>query len=156
LGYDLSFVLLILLLYAFHDRLKNPGLCVLACAALSNAIFFVSYNPLQRAGPIFEPHDTPALRQLAEAQRANRHGWLLDKLPLPIHGSVLNGLGFRAISHTLISPQLQFFRERFPSLLDQELIGTFNRYAHVTVVDQIDRPRLVSPDAIIVPRGAFE
>jgi hypothetical protein len=40
--------------------------------------------------------------------------------------------------------------------LDQELIGIFNRYAHVTVVDQIDRPRLVSPDAIIVPRGAFE
>ena len=153
LYFDLFIMVPVLAVYFLRRRIASAGLAVLACAALSNVVFFASYNPVQLAGPIFAKHDTDVMRVLAAMQAAHPRGWLIDAPPA---GAILNGLGFRAIKHSLLAPQLAFFRQRFPNLDEAEFNTIFNRYAHVAVSRSIDRPRLLATDGILVPYRAFE
>jgi hypothetical protein len=140
-------------LYYLRDRIQNHGLAILACAAISNAVIFISYNPLQRAGPIFAKHDTPYLRSLLAKQASNPHRWLLELIP---PGATLNGLGYYSICHTLIAPQLAFFRKFFPDMSPAEFNETFNRYAFVAIDPKIDHPKAIQNDVILVPPAPFE
>jgi hypothetical protein len=153
LVFDLFILLPFVAVFLLLRRTPRFGLAVIACATLSNAILFISYNPGQRAGPIFAKHDTAIMRELAERQRNNPHHWLVEST---FPGSVLNGLGFRAITQFLIAPQLAFFRQRFPELSDADFNYVFNRFAHIDVAPNINRPSTPYPDVIQVPAQAFE
>jgi hypothetical protein len=153
MSYDLLIVGLLSAVYWWRSRIADISLAILTCAMLSNAIVFATYNPLQHAAPIFAKHDTPFLRALAEQQARDPRHWLLASTPV---GTSLNGLGFRAIEHTLIAPQLAFFRKIFPEMPDAEFNHMFNRYAHIHLDSSVDRPTLSNQDLISVPLSAFE
>ena len=126
---------------------------LLRCGAAANALVFVPFNPLQRAGPIFANHDTPMLRTLATKEAAHPRNWLVDAT-LP--GAVQVGLGFRAIQHVLIAPQLSFFREKFPDLPPDQFNAIFNRYAHIQLDPGISAPYVPQGDVVRVPVAPFQ
>jgi hypothetical protein len=102
---------------------------VLAVAAAANVVSFGGVNPLQSSQPIFAHHDTPLLAQLFEEQQAHPRGWLVRG---GFPGSVLNGMGLSAVNHMLILPEVDFFREFFPELPEDELQSIFNRYGMIS------------------------
>jgi hypothetical protein len=103
---------------------------LLAVAAV-NAYVFARFNPIQPARPIFNIPETEIIRDLRAAAEENG-GVLVESHYL---AATLNGLGFRSVSHTLMSPQLKLFREYFPTVPDDEFNSIFNRFAHVHAVD---------------------
>jgi hypothetical protein len=129
----------------------GPGL--LLSAALSNALVYVPFNPLQQAGPIFAAHDTPLLRTLRAKQAAHPRQWLVDQR---LTGAVAPGLGFRSVQHTLLAPQLAFFRERFPDIPPDQFNTIFNRTAHIVLDGTITTPSLLQTDVVRVPFAPFE
>jgi hypothetical protein len=153
LCFDLFVIVPFAIVFLMRRRIPQFGLAVLACAAVSNAVLFISYNPLQRAGPIFARHDTPTMRSLTELQENNRNHWLV---PTFIPGSVQNGLGFRSITQVMMVPELVFFRQRFPDMPAPEFNYVFNRFAQVIVDPEIQRPDYPRPLVIRVPALAFE
>jgi hypothetical protein len=154
LKYDLAILPMLLIAYfvARHGTL-DWGRRLLLCGAVSNALVFVPYNPLQKAGPIFAKHDTPMLRALAAKQAAHPKQWLVAR---EFMGAVSTGLGFRSVEHTLIAPRLAFFRERFPDLPPDQFNQIFNRYAFIVLDPAVTTPTVPQNDVILVPFAAFE
>jgi hypothetical protein len=150
--YDLLVVPLLLVAYAARSPSKwGPGL--LLSGALSNALVFVPFNPLQKAGPIFAQHDTPLLRILQTKQAAHPKHWLVDQR---LTGAIAPGLGFRSVQHTLLAPQLAFFRERFPDIPPDPFNTIFNRTAHIVLDETIATPSLLQTDVVRVPIAPFQ
>jgi hypothetical protein len=157
LKYDLAILPLLLLAYFARNATFDWGPRLLLCGAVSNALVFVPFNPLQKAGPIFAKHDTPPLRALAAKQAVHPKQWLVTRdLDGALHGAVLVGLGFRSIQHTLIAPQLAFFRERFPDLPRDQFNQIFNRYAFIILDPAVTAPTVPQNDVILVPPAAFD
>ncbi len=80
-------------------------------------------------------------------------------------GSVLNGMGFSAINHALILPEVDFFREIFPDMEEDELRAVFNRYGMISPARKaplakgrgsrrLTRP-VAMPTAVWVPEAPF-
>lgn len=132
-------------------RKQRLALAGLAGALAASIISYGGYNPIQLAGPIFKRPDTAAMKALDGLQARNPDGWLV----VPGYpGAVLNGWGYRSVSHVLIAPQLAFFRERFPEMSDAEFNHVFNRYAHVQL-SYADVPDTPQGDVLRVPITAF-
>jgi hypothetical protein len=120
--------------------------------ALSNVYAFGRFNPLQPAGPIFHPPETEAVRRLRQSQDASPDHVLIHRGFL---GAALNGLGFRSVSHALMTPRLDVFRKDFPAMPAEQFNVIFNRFANIEVTD--DRmPSVPIPVLIKVPASAFE
>jgi hypothetical protein len=153
LKYDLAVVPLLLLAYWASQRVPAWGCAVLLCGAVSNAAIFIPFNPVQRAGPIFAKHDTPVLRAAWAKQEAHPKRWLVANI---VPGAVAVGMGFRSIRHVTITPQLAFFRERFPDLPPDQFNQIFNRYAHIILDEEIKIPVVPQSDVIQVPQAPFE
>jgi hypothetical protein len=112
-------------------RVLSPA-SLLAAAAAANIFFFGFYNPLQSTRPIFAEHDTPLLRSLREMADAHPRGWLVAG-GVHFYGSILNGLGFRSVNHTLLNPELARFSRLYPGMPKEEREKLFNRYINVQV-----------------------
>jgi len=153
LKFDLAVLPLLLIAYFVRNTAFNWGRRLLLCGAVSNALVFVPFNPLQKAGPIFAKHDTAALRALASKQALHPKQWLVAR---DLQGAVLVGLGFRSIQHALIAPRLVFFRERFPDLPPDQFNAIFNRYANIILDPAVTTPTAPQNDVILVPPAAFE
>jgi hypothetical protein len=153
LKYDLLIVPLLLAAYWIGRKQRTWGLSLLLGGALSNALVFIPFNPVQRAGPIFAKHDTPLLRALWAKQDAHRKKWLVANVA---PGAVMAGLGFRSIRHITITPQVAFFREIFPELPPEKLNIYFNRFAHIILNPALKEPVVLQGDAVEVPFAPFE
>lgn len=132
-------------------RLLSVRQAVVSSCVLANLALFALFNPLLSAKDIFAPRHTPAMQRLEERQRNDPRGWLLAP---DYPGAVLNGLGFRSIQHVLLSPHLQFFREYFPEMREDEFNQAFNRYAHIHLGPN-KRPYSPQADLILVPAARF-
>lgn len=155
LKYDLLIVPLLIGAYLIA-RMESPvrfGTALLAAGTLSNALVYLPYNPVQRAGPIFARHDTAMLRDLRARQEANPHKWLLANV---VPGANAVGLGFRSIRHVTITPQVAFFRKLFPDMPEERLNYYFNRYAHVVPNTLLEEPRVPQADVVEVPTKPME
>ena len=120
---------------------------LIASAALSNLITFGHYNPIQSAQPIFDRPQTAVTEALRQIQAVHPKNWLaVPGFP----GAILNGYGYRSVSHVAITPQLDFFRGLFPDLHDEKFNFLFNRYAHVQVA-AIKAPFLPQRDVVTIP-----
>lgn len=110
---------------------------------------FALFNPLQDSRPIFAKHDTAVTRQLTKEQLQN--GYVLGA-GLP--GAIANGLGFKSVAHVNTTPQLLFWRKKFPEIPAPLFNGIFNRYAHIQLYSEqhISTP---SADVIRVPERCF-
>jgi hypothetical protein len=129
----------------------TPRRTVLATVALSSAVTFGTFNPIQPAGPIFSPAATPALDALRAYASANPRGVVVAP---GLYAATLNGVGVPAVNHTLLQPQIAYFAKAFPALGAQESAKTFNRYAHVMPA-LVWAPTLAQEDVIAVPPDPF-
>lgn len=120
---------------------------VMLAVVVTSALTFGRFNPVQSAAPIFQRQESPTLDAFRAYAAANPRGWLVAPGG---YGAVLNGAGVRAINHTLMRPQVAFFRTVFPELGEAELNQTFNRYAHI-VPTAVWRPAVLQQDVIAVP-----
>jgi hypothetical protein len=116
---------------ASRERLRGAALAVLiGAAALSNAIAFAGFNPVQSSVPIFDPPPTPGATALASLAARHPKNWLVMS---GSDGAWLNGLGYPSPSHILYAPQLARFRALFPDLEESSFQQIFNRTLYLTV-----------------------
>lgn len=123
---------------------------LLFTVAWINVYAFGRFNPLQPAGPIFEVPETDILHDLREKAAASG-GVLYD---MQSFGATLNGLGFRAVSHVLMAPQLTLFRSYFPVMDAERFNRIFNRYAQIRLAEK-PMPDVPHADVIDVPKDVF-
>ncbi len=153
LKYDLLIIPLLLAACWIGRKRHVWGYALLLCGALSNALVFIPFNPVQRAGPIFARHDTPILRALQAKQEAHPRKWLVANAGA---GATLVGLGFRSIRHVTITPQVAFFRQVFPDMPPDRLNLYFNRFTHIILNPALTEPVILTHDSIEVPQAPFE
>jgi hypothetical protein len=125
---------------------------LLGSAAVIAVATFASFNPLQRAWPIFNRPQTERLRNLditAELAPDNR------LVVGGYEGALLNGLGYRSASHVLPTPQVEYFHRMMPELSEARVNEVFNRYAHITLTNSLE-PHVIGPDAVAVPVRIFQ
>lgn len=153
---DLLILLPVLGLSIFHHRLaiarQSTGLLV--SALLVGFVAFGSFNPVQSAWLIFNRPQTNVTRML-DAQSKSHPNQFVVVEDGQFPGAVLNGWGYRSISHVLPTPQLDFFRQLFPELPEAELNQIFNRYARI-VLTKDRQPKLLYADAVSVPLDRFD
>lgn len=132
----------------------TPAIAHAALASFSlliGLVAFGAFNPLQAAWPIFNLASNKATQDLA---------WLATRNDgvLVVEGELLsaigNGLGYKSLSHVTTTPNLDFWRMRFPSLPAYELETIFNRFSHIVPVQE-DVPRVLAEHAVGVPVQPF-
>jgi hypothetical protein len=141
-----------LALHSLVPRLRLET-ALAGAAVAANVLVFGQFNPIQSAKPIFDRPRTAVTQEFDRLAAAHEKGWLVETLPV-FTGSVLAGWGYRSIAHTLIAPQLAFFRPLFPDMPEDRFIEVFNRYAHIIPQD-VPEPFSPYPDQILLPRRAF-
>ena len=131
-----------------------PAIAHTALAGISLLMGFVTFgtfNPLQSAWPIFN---------LAPNKVTNDLDWLATRNNgvLVVEGELLsaigNGLGYKSLSHVTTTPNLGFWRTRFPDMPTREFETVFNRFSHIVPVQE-ERPRLLAEHAVGVPVQPF-
>lgn len=120
---------------------------ILVVALVPTIIGWGLFNPLQSTQVMFRKPDTELTRQL-DALAANRPDGAIAVSGVP--DAVLNGVGYRSVTHVLATPNPQFFRSYFPALGEQTFNEIFNRYAHISLTTEPE-PSSPSPDEIRVP-----
>jgi hypothetical protein len=124
---------------------------VVIAVVLVNVYCFAGFNPLQSAKPIFQVPDSAVILGLQEEAAASPDGVLVHP---GFFGAVLNGLGFRSVTHVLLMPRLAFFQPYFPYMNRERFNWVFNRYAHINLT-QDPLPDVGHPDVVEVPMEVF-
>lgn len=126
---------------------------VFGAAALVGMVTFGTFNPFQPAHPIFNIPKSALQRDFEARARQNPNGWLV----VPgMYGALLNGAGISSINHTLLTPQLAFFRRIFPDMPPEQFNSVFNRYSHIIPKAEDEVPHSPQGDVVMVPIAPFE
>jgi len=126
-------------------------ICFLFVFCLFNSFYFLRFNPVSRSTNIFNIETTQKLLDLAKCQGANKNGYLVES---GYPGSILNGLGFRSIAHSLFTPQLKFFEFYRKTLDEKDFLSIFGRWGYIHITDD-NFPTLLNEIVILVPRKDF-
>ncbi|MFQ5509102.1 MAG: hypothetical protein ACE5FN_07175 [Leptospirillia bacterium] len=144
--------------FEWSDNRTHIG--VLAGAALLGGLTFGTFNPLQDSHVIFSERPvTPFTRYLDQLQ--NEGGGVLiagmarSNGITPIFGATLNGLGYRAVNHTLTTPRLDIWRVAYPHLPEKDLDEIFNRFAHIVPRDDVSEVAALAQDYVVVPADSL-
>ena len=105
------------------------------------------FNPLQSTQVMFRTPDTEVTRELDALAATRPDGSIAVN---GFTGALLNGVGYRSVTHVIVTPSPELFRPYFPDLDEQEFDETFNRYAHVALTTN-PTVRVPQPDLIEVP-----
>ena len=105
------------------------------------------FNPLQSTRVMFRKPDTALTRELDELAATRSDGAIAVFGPAD---AILNGVGYRSVTHVLAVPSPHLFRTYFPGLDNERFDEIFNRYAHTSLTDEAE-PRVVNPDGIRLP-----
>jgi hypothetical protein len=159
---DLLVVAPVLALAAWHRwRPLSPSTVnasLLAASAAVGAIAFGGFNPIQKADPIFAPHDTALTRAFEARLSESRSPYLLVPFGSGFFGHSgqnLIGLGYPSIGHATFRPKVEYFRRLFPDLPAGEFKRIFDN-AGVFAVDDVDHPyRRTGTLVTIVPMRPF-
>ena len=126
---------------------QSVRVAVLLIALLPTLVGWGLFNPIQSTKVMFRKPDTKITRQLDELAATRRDGSIaVEGIP----DAILNGVGYRSVTHVLATPTPETFRRYFPDLEDETFDTLFNRYAHVSLTREAD-PFLASPDVIRLP-----
>jgi hypothetical protein len=148
---DFMPVLIAIALLAVKKISTSQATMQTSVAALSfgASIYFAGFNPLQSTWPIFHREITPVTKLLDTQTRAD------GLLAIPgFPGAVLNGWGYSSVSHVTFTPELEFWRTKFPGMEEEKFDHVFNRYSHIILTHE-DEPYLIQGDAVGVPLGTF-
>lgn len=150
------------LIAAWHRwRPLSPGVLngsLLAASAAAGALAFGSFNPLQKADPIFSRHDTPLTRSFEARLASGGEPFLLVPFGsgfFGYSGQNLIGLGYPSIGHATFKPKVDYFRRLFPEMPHGEFERVFDN-AGVFAVDDVDRAfRRVGTIVTVMPVSRF-
>jgi hypothetical protein len=116
-------------------------------ALLPMVVGWSLFNPVQRTTEMFRRPDTAITRSLNALQARRPDG----AIAVPgFAGAVLNGVGYRSVSHVIPTPSPSLFVPYFSYLDKNEFNVLFNRYENVGVAD-VDAPRLITADYVQLP-----
>ena len=148
---ELLVVPLVLLIAAFAmvGTRTTPAIrvAVLTVALIPTAVGWGLFNPLQSTRVMFRKPDTTTTRAF-DALAATRPDRAIAVEGVP--DAILNGVGYRSVTHVVVTPSPHLFRRYFPELEEDEFDRIFNRFAHVSLTSAPE-PFVASPDVIRVP-----
>jgi hypothetical protein len=153
---SIAVILLLCLIYVLDKKYaffsKNSVNFVVLIFSISSSLFFIGFNPMQSTKNIFiKPHNT-ITANFDLLQSVHPRGWLV----VPgFHGSILNGIGYKSITHTLYSPQPEFFQKYKSSMSFDAYNAIFNRWGYIHVTNDITIPCKDGDLHIIVPQKDF-
>jgi hypothetical protein len=109
---------------------------------------FYGYNPIQSASVIFD-RETTLVTKALDTLISKDDQFILEVPGFP--GATLNGWGYPSVSHVLLTPELNFWKDVFPDLSEKHRNHLFNRYAIIEVSRKVEKPALVSADSVRIP-----
>jgi hypothetical protein len=120
---------------------------IVLVTALVPAIAWAAFNPLQDTRVIFRKPDTRITRQLDRLAATRDDGAIaVGEIP----DAILNGVGYRSVTHVIVTPNPELFRSFFPGMREERFNRIFNRFAHVSLTAR-PRPFVVQSDLIALP-----
>lgn len=144
-----------LLLFLKTLETKRLRFFAILFTCYTQLFLFFRFNPVQGTQDIFQDlSQTPAVREIRAELAQNNRKHLTSSFKT--FGALLNGAGISAFSTTLLTPQLLVFRDIFPEMPYDQFNTVFNRYAHITVMDGLESPRVLYPDNVGIPSSALK
>lgn len=138
-----------------YEGVRRHGhVFLLAAFVVPSAAYFIGFNPIQSTRPMFVKPQTTVTENLDRLQAANPKGWLVVN---GFQGGVLNGQGYRSVTHTLYNPQPSFFADIVRDMTPEEFDDTFNRWGYIVVETspKLRKPMEVNGQVIFVPERYF-
>ena len=137
---------------AFALVVKTPSPNAGRIAILGIALFPVVlgwgwFNPLQSTRVMFRKPDTKLTREL-DALAATREDGAIAVMG--VADAILNGVGYRSVTHVIVTPSPQLFRPYFPEMDERTFNTIFNRFTHVSLTRR-QQPFVAQDDVIRVP-----
>lgn len=151
--YIIPIYLFFLLIYYLKGKKidsYNLKRILLLSSVTTGFLVLFPFNPIQKATSIFHIEKTKEIIRLNDMRDSN-NGVLAVK---GFAGATLNGLGYRSVSHVTAVPSLKFWRKKYSNLSENEFQNIFNRYSHITFIDETS-PRVITPDNVGVPFRDF-
>jgi hypothetical protein len=139
------------LLWYLSGRPGQPGQRhTIVLVALVPAIWgWALFNPVQSTDVMFRKPDTPVTRELdALARRRSDHAIAVQGF----QGAILNGVGYKSVTHVMSVPNPHVFRRFFPLMPQPRLNWLFNRYARIGLTDA-RQPELFQADTVLLPKA---
>lgn len=127
----------------------NKRTTLIAACLLANIVVFGRFNPIQSSKAIFDTSQNFVSNTLKNF--VNKEGILIAQRP-EFLGAVLNGMGFKAISHINAVPQIKKWEEKFDTNNGFDF-NVFNRYAHIRINPSV-QPKLLENDQIGIPSAS--
>jgi hypothetical protein len=120
---------------------------LLLMALLPTAFAWGLFNPLQSTRVMFERPETDVTSRLDALSARRPDGAIaVDGIP----DAILNGVGYRSVTHVIVTPSPETFRQYFPDLKEKRFNHIFNRFAHYGLTDRSE-PYVASPDNVRLP-----
>ncbi len=132
---------------ARRPRETSLRVAVLATALLPTAVGWALYNPLERTDAIFREPDTQVTRELDRLAATRPDGAITG---FGFADAILNGAGYRSVTHVITKPSPELFEPYFPDIDDETFEAIFNRYAHVSLTRR-PAPYVAGEDAVRIP-----
>ena len=132
---------------AFGPKSGQLARSIILVTALVPAIAWAAFNPLQDTRVIFRKPDTRITRELDRLAATREDGAIaVGEIP----DAILNGVGYRSVTHVIVTPNPELFRSFFPGMREERFNRIFNRFAHVSLTAR-PRPFVVQSDLIALP-----
>jgi hypothetical protein len=131
---------------AFGPTSGHKARSIVLLTALLPAISWGAFNPLQDTRVIFRKPDTRVTRELDRLAATREDGAIAVEIP----DAILNGAGYRSVTHVIVTPSPDLFRPYFTGMNEERFNRIFNRYAHVLLTTR-PRPFVVQNDVIGLP-----
>lgn len=149
---ELVVLLVLLVLCPLVVVVRRPSenavrVALLLVALVPTALVWGYFNPLQSTRVMFRKPDTDLTRRL-DALAATRPDGAIAVQGVP--DAILNGVGYRSVTHVLATPSPETFRPYFPDMADARFNRIFNRFAHLSLTDRPE-PYVASPDNVRLP-----
>lgn len=116
-------------------------------ALLPTAFAWGLFNPLQSTRVMFERPETDITARL-DALAAQRPDGAIAVAGIP--DAILNGVGYRSVTHVIVTPSPEIFRRYFPDMEEKRFNHVFNRFAHYGLTDRPE-PYVASLDNVRLP-----
>jgi hypothetical protein len=149
---ELLVLILVAGLVPFAAVIRHPEPRVVHAAILLTVLAptlatWGTFNPIQSTKVMFEKPDTDVTRKLDALATTRPDGAIAVT---GFAGAVLNGVGYRSVTHVLAVPSPELFREYFPEMDEERFNRVFNRYAHVELT-AAKEPRVTQDSLIQLP-----